>query len=284
MTLEDLVHRVVPAEPWADGDNIPWNDPAFSERMLAEHLSQQHDLASRRFAVIDEQVRWIHGQILAEKPTAILDLACGPGFYTGRLARLGHTCMGIDFAPAAVRFATEQARAEALACTYRQADIRHCDFGSGYGLAMILFGQINVFRPAEARRLLEQAFAALAPDGRILLEPQRLSTVESSGRSPATWSSAGAGGGLFSDRPHLLLTESFWDAASATATQRFFAVDTATHEVTRHAMTTQGYSEPEMADLLRTVGFRDLRFFPSLVGEAVEAAHQGTNFVVTALK
>ena len=48
MNLKDIVHRNQNPDPWAEGDNIPWNDPGFSARMLAEHLSQAHDAASRR--------------------------------------------------------------------------------------------------------------------------------------------------------------------------------------------------------------------------------------------
>ena len=48
MTLADIVSRKTPPIAWAEGENIPWDDPAFSERMLAEHLSQKHNLASRR--------------------------------------------------------------------------------------------------------------------------------------------------------------------------------------------------------------------------------------------
>ena len=56
MDLRDVVLRVQPPVPWSEGDNIPWNEPDFSERMLAEHLSQEHDLASRRFEIIDQHV------------------------------------------------------------------------------------------------------------------------------------------------------------------------------------------------------------------------------------
>ena len=70
--------------------------------MLREHLTQDHDAASRRLPIIDLHVAWIHRQVLGEKPSTILDLGCGPGFYTDRLSRLGHTATGLDFSPAAI--------------------------------------------------------------------------------------------------------------------------------------------------------------------------------------
>lgn len=86
-TLLDLINRSPSPAPWSEGDNIPWDDPGFSERMLAEHLSQEHDLASRKSATIERQVGWIFTEVLGAKPARLLDLACGPGLYTSRLAR-----------------------------------------------------------------------------------------------------------------------------------------------------------------------------------------------------
>lgn len=94
-TLLDLVNRIPVPEPWQEGDNIPWNEPGFSKRMLDEHLSQEHDAASRRLSKIGEQVDWIHSELLGGHSTRVLDLCCGPGLYTSRLAALGHECVGI---------------------------------------------------------------------------------------------------------------------------------------------------------------------------------------------
>ena len=71
MRLSDIVRRRVPPVPWEEGENIPWNDPAFSERMLAEHLSQEHNLAylqlqqeaqraNRRFSVATNLLKARH--------------------------------------------------------------------------------------------------------------------------------------------------------------------------------------------------------------------------------
>ena len=74
LPLASLLDRQVPATPWAEGDNLPWDDPAFSQRMLAEHLSQQHDRASRRAATIDAQVRFLARQVAGGDGARVLDL------------------------------------------------------------------------------------------------------------------------------------------------------------------------------------------------------------------
>jgi hypothetical protein len=88
--LADLAKRRAPPAPWAEGDNIPRSDPDFSRRMLAEHLTQEHDAASRRSETIDTQVAWLVSLMPEESPRDILDLACGPGLYANRLGSLGN--------------------------------------------------------------------------------------------------------------------------------------------------------------------------------------------------
>jgi hypothetical protein len=50
MQLSDIVQRPARPEPWSEGVNIPWHDPALSARMPKEHLPQEYDGASRRAA------------------------------------------------------------------------------------------------------------------------------------------------------------------------------------------------------------------------------------------
>ncbi len=284
MNLQDMTRRMIPPTAWAEGENLPWNSPEFSRRMLAEHLTQEHNLASRRFDIIDRQVEWIHQAVLGGKPTRILDLACGPGLYTSRLARLGHECVGIDFAPEPIHHARVTATRDGLACAYRLEDVRAAAYGGGYGLVMMLYGQFNVFRRDEAHGILGKAFQSLATGGRLLLEPQRFATVEANGRVGSSWYSCGEGGGLFSDRPHLCLSESFWDADTQSATQRFFIIDAETGEVTTSALTNEAYTDGQFQALLSASGFGDVRVMPSLVGVGVQEESQSANLVLVGRK
>lgn len=264
MQLLDIVHRQRLPQPWAEGEKIPWNDPAFSRRMLAEHLSQAHDAASRRFEIVDQHVQWIHDRVLQGNPTRILDLGCGPGLYTSRLAKLGHRCLGIDFAPASIAYAREQAAAEGLACTYRQDDIRTADYGEGYGLVLSIFGELNVFRPEEARGILEKAGRALLPGGFLLLEPHPFDVVRKVGEQPAAWYAVEWG--LFSAEPHLCLQENFWDAEARVAIERYYIVAAASGQVTRHSSSMQAYTDQDYRSLLVGCGFGELVFYSSLAG------------------
>lgn len=265
MQLTDLLQRSRPPVPWQEGDNIPWNEPGFSERMLAEHLSQEHDAASRRSKLIDLQVQWIHTRLLAGRPSSVLDLGCGPGLYSSQLAQLGHVCVGIDYSPASIRYARQTAAREQLACTYHQADLREADFGQErFDLAMLIYGEFNIFRPSHARELLQKSRQALKPGGILLLEPHTFQSIENHGNQLPVWYISQSG--LFSQNPHLTFSECFWDAVKRTATVRYYVLGLQDCQLTRYAQTFQAYEREDYEDLLLEQGFQDIQFSPSLTG------------------
>ena len=264
-SLLDLIRRPATAGPWQEGDNIPWHAPDFSERMLQEHLSQDHDAASRRMETIEAHVDWIHQHLLKGRPTKILDLACGPGLYTSLLAQRGHECVGIDYSPASIAYARRYARNEKLRCSYRLQDIRQARYGTGFGLVMLIFGEFNVFRPSDANAIVRKSHRALAKGGTLLLEPHKSAVIRTMGTRAALWYSAERG--LFSDKPHLRLDEHSWDSDTKTATVRYFVVDAATGDVSSYAQTFQAYSYAKYRSLLTDWGFRNVEFVPSLTGD-----------------
>lgn len=251
MKLEDIAKRPTPPAPWAGGEKIPWNEPAFSQRMLEHHLCQDHDWASRRFALIDKHVAWIEHRF-AGRTARILDLACGPGFYTQRLARAGHVCAGVDFSPAAIAYARTQARNAGLSIRYDLADIRSHHIQGLYDLIMIVFGEFNVFRTTEIRPVLTDAARHLKPSGMVLVEASTLESLREDGQRPEQWSTTQHG--LFSDKPYTSLEEHFWDEPTRTCTTRYSIVDSATREVAEYSSTSQAYTEGQYRELFASAG------------------------------
>ncbi len=272
MNLMDLIQRAPIPEPWAEGDNIPWNEPGFSARMLDEHLTQDHDAASRRLEIIEEQVHWIHSDLLNDTPGRLLDLGCGPGLYSNRLASFGHTCTGIDFSPASIRYARTQAEKDGLSSRFIESDVRSLEYGGPYDFAMFLYGEFNVFRPADAALILNRLRAALRPGGRLLLEPQDYASFQRIRKEPPVWRAYKHG--LFSEQPHLYLYESFWDGRSSTTTTRYWVIDAASGQVTRYASTAQAYTDEALEELLHRHGFADVQFFPALAPKEGQARQE----------
>ena len=279
-TLLDIIDRNPIPEPWSEGDNIPWNEPGFSERMLKEHLTQEHDAASRRFEIIEQHVRWIHQELLGGKPGKLLDLGCGPGLYASRLTRLGNQVTGVDYSPASIAYAKAQADQQRQKINYIQGDIRDVDYGRHYDNAMLIFGETNVFKPVDIRKILRKISVALKAGGKLILEPHTFEAVKNIGLTTPSWYAVDKG--LFLPDPHLVLTEYFWDAEQNAATIRHFAVEAATRNVIRYVQSMQAYTDEEYRLLLSETGFKDIHFFPSLKG--IPDPEQESLIVITAIK
>lgn len=262
MNLLDIFQRDLEPQAWVEDHKIPWGEPEFSRRALREHLSQDHDAASRRMSLIKKHVDWIHNEVLDGKPARILDLACGPGLYTTLLAMLGHASVGIDISPASIEYAVKHAPEN---CTYSLGDIRNADFDSGFDLVMLIFGGFNLFKVEDAKQILEKAKAALNPGGKLLLEVNKFDAVYDTGNYPANWYSAE--NDLFADEPHLCLSDSYWNDELSVAIERYFIVNPVTGGVTRYTDCMQAYEDDAYQNLLKDAGFNSIQDYPSLAGE-----------------
>jgi len=253
--LRELVERD-PPEPWSHGGKIPWHERGFSARMLQEHLSQDHDLASRRAAKIDAQVEWLNQEILPDR-ASVLDLGCGPGFYTSRLAGLGHTCVGIDISPSSIEYARSEATNASLDCTYVLEDLLKADFGSGFDAVLFLYAEFNTFPRREAGQLLLRARQSLKPRGRLVLEVNTEEQVRQLGTAAPSWYVSEHG--LFADEPHLCLVDCAWDDAARVSAERFTVFCSGSDRADTYVCTTQAYADSEYKELLQSAGFTSVQ-------------------------
>jgi SAM-dependent methyltransferase len=228
--------------------------------MLREHLAQDHDMASRRFARIDRHTNWIHEHVLSGKPSRILDLACGPGFYGQRLAELGHSVRGIDFGPASIEYARNH-QPEYGEVEYVLDDLRTVEFGRDYDVVMFVYGEFNVFPRSDAEKILARSFQALRVGGKLLIEAHTLEQVERTGCEENTWFKGEWG--LFSDKPHLCLVANYWFQERRVAVTEFIVVDTTTADAEKYINALQGYTHDEYRSLLRGAGFDSIRVCPA---------------------
>jgi hypothetical protein len=173
----------------------------------------------------------------------------------------------LDYSPASVRHAGEVAAADGLDCRYIHGDLREEDFGRGFDLVMLVYGQFNVFPRNLGGEILKKAFAALSPGGRLLLEVQSAEQIKTGGQTGPSWYSVP--NGLFSDRPHLVLQESFWDDDASASTMRFMVVDAANGAVNNYALSNEAYTDSELDNALQKPGFKAFKRFPSLSGHPV---------------
>jgi len=217
-------------------------------------------MASRRSETIDKHVAWIHREILNGKSSRILDLGCGPGFYSERLAALGHTCCGIDFSPASIERARQNTRSIG-SCEYVLGDMRTAEFGTDYDLAAIIFGEFNAFPPSDAEIILGKMHVALKPGGRVLIEAHTYDAIKRIGQAENSWYRSESG--LFSDRPHLCLIANIWYEDEELERTSFTVLDAETTDAEVYINTLQAYSFDSYRAMLKRAGFSQVDIIPA---------------------
>jgi SAM-dependent methyltransferase len=245
-----------PPRPRAwDGDHqLPWNDPAFSERMLRWHLDPDTDMASRRPERIARHCDWLEGR-LGPGPHRILDVGCGPGLYLHELARRGHAGVGFDFAPAPLRWAAETAAAGDLDCEFFAADLLDLpgDLADRTGpcdAVTFWFGEFHSFPPAAAARFMPLLASCLRPGGVFVLEfqPRDIFVEEDATR----WSVETSG--PFADEPHLWLQQFTWDEEAQTEVHGHWIIRPRSGRLDRYVQCHQAWETGDLADLLARCG------------------------------
>jgi SAM-dependent methyltransferase len=272
--LQQVYNRPQPAVPWVHAGNLPWDEPAFSERMLKEHLDQSHGAASRRMleirAQVDVMTDWLHLQ----RGNRLFDVTCGPGLYAAEFAHRGLTVSGIDFGPASIHYAREHCAG--LACDFTQGDVRQMNYdGKDFDAAIYIYGQFTVLRPEESLDVLQRVYRALRPGGRVLLEVLDDDRFD---KKDSNWWYTDQGG-LWGDFPYLHLGERHWDADQRAAVERFYIFNLQTGDMQSYGLSDQAYSVAQMTDIIHAAGFSEVETHPAWDGLAMKDADEWMVYV-----
>jgi SAM-dependent methyltransferase len=249
-----LYHRPDPPTPWVDDGNLPWNEPAFSQRMLREHLDQSHGAASRVLAERELVSNWLYKKLGLAAGSRLLDVTCGPGLYAVDFAQRGSQVTGIDFGPAAIAYARDLAeqRGVAAECHFVLQDVRQATYPpAAYDAALFLYGQLAVFRREEAAQLLRNIAVSLRTGSALAIELLNQERVDK--KNSSWWFTDDKG--LWGDRPFLHLGERTWLAAEQISVERFTIIDLETASATEINLCDQTYAAPQMVSMLQEAGF-----------------------------
>ncbi len=106
LNLDKLLRLQQKPAPFTPGEQLFWNDPHIAQQMLAAHLSQNTDAASRNKETIAQTVDWLVDYLQLKIGQTVLDLGCGPGLYATRLAQQGLMVTGVDYSQNSIEYAT----------------------------------------------------------------------------------------------------------------------------------------------------------------------------------
>jgi ubiquinone/menaquinone biosynthesis C-methylase UbiE len=259
--LWKIYHRPDPPAPWTDAGNLPWNEPAFSERMLREHLDESHGAASRITSERMMQLDWLWDKLGLQPEMRLLDVTCGPGLYSVELARRGVEVVGVDFSPASLAYAKNLAANAGVSnrCAFIEQDARQVEYETAaFDAALFIYGQLAVFKRDEAQTLLTRIAGALKPGGRLaveLLDQERVDKAKSN-----WWFTDNQG--LWGDRPFLHLGERCWHEAEQISIERFYILHLETGKFDHITLCDQTYAAETMVGMMRQAGFESVEVYP----------------------
>ncbi len=166
--LQQINHKPKPYEYYTTPEL--WCDLYISKQMLATHLSEDTDLASRKTEFIDRSVAWIVDYFHINSNSKICDFGCGPGLYANRFAKCGSIVTGVDFSETSINYAKAEADRCGLNVNYVLEDYLKFDTDEKYDLITMIYCDFCVLNPEQRKLLLEKFYSFLADDGKILLD------------------------------------------------------------------------------------------------------------------
>ena len=172
----------------------------------------------------------------------VLDLACGHGRLTNRLAQRGRRMTGLD-SPLFLKAAREDADAREVVVDYVRGDMRALPWTGRFDRIINWFTAFGYFDDADNRRVLAQAAPALKPGGRFGIE---LNNYPALLRRFTEWGVVERGGDFMIDRRRMDLV------TNTIATDRTIVRDGRTRHV---PFFTRTFTYTELRDWMLAVGF-----------------------------
>ncbi|WP_238653375.1 class I SAM-dependent methyltransferase [Paenibacillus piscarius] len=170
--------------------------------MLQAHLHPDWEAASRRHEDIDRSVEWLSR--LIPPGSSILDLGCGPGLYTERLATLGYDVTGLDISRRSIAYAQEHDRQS----QYLYKNYLELDYTEAFDMITLIYCDYGALTQSERHALLGKVHRALKPGGLFIMDVFTHQTIRSK-QDSTSWS-AQPDGGFWHTEPHICLEAAYY--------------------------------------------------------------------------
>lgn len=221
-----------------------WDDEHISAQMLQAHLNPGIDAASRKEETIARTVSWLC-QVLPAG-ASVLDLGCGPGLYTKRLAAAGFCMTGMDYSRRSIAYA--QAHDPASAYIYQ--NYLELDMDAQFDAATLIYCDYAALTESERKTLLANVRRALKPDGCLILDvftPQHRAATAGT----TSWELA-ENGGFWSAAPYLCLSAVYPYENNVFCDHHVVITE---HGATQHIVWDTCYTKQALAAELAAAGF-----------------------------
>ncbi|HEX6988318.1 MAG TPA: class I SAM-dependent methyltransferase [Bacillota bacterium] len=195
----------------------------------------------------DREVGVIWRLLELEPGMEVLDLACGHGRIANRLAARGCRVTGLDASDHFLSLARAEAETRGLPVAYHHGDMRSLPWTGRFDRVISWFTAFGYFEDDDDnRRVLAEAYRALKPGGRLLIDHQNLLRIAANWQRSIVWERDG----------DFLIDHNAYDPLSGRShTQRIVIRGS---RVRRMHYSIRMFTLRELADWLRQAGFREV--------------------------
>ncbi len=191
---------------------------------------------------------------LRARVSRAMDLGCGSGLLTMRLAAHAREVLGLDLSEAMLKIARERCRRLGARVSFRKADLTKPLRVTGYELATASGEVVNhILSPKQLRRVLVNVHAALAPGGVFAFDSPTKSCYE------LDWNDREYG--LHSPQGDLMM-ECTFDAKKRLASARMTSYTRQKNGLYKKSSTLlreRYYPDQDLRAMLRGAGFRKIQ-------------------------
>lgn len=118
----------------------------------------------------DREVGAIWKLLSLRQGSPVLELGCGYGRITNRLAEKGARVTGLDTSPILLKKAEADAAARRVAVEYVRGDMRSLPWRDRFDAAFLWYATFGYFDETDNERVLHEAAASLRKGGRLLID------------------------------------------------------------------------------------------------------------------
>lgn len=234
-----------------------WTDPHIQQQLLNKHLDLCSDEASRREESILMIIRFILGQT---KPgSRLLDLGCGPGLYTERLADEKFVVTGIDFNRAAIEYAVgRRKQVEYLLGNYIT------DYPEGeFDCVTMIYCDMGTHSDCDRDLLLGKVYRSLS-EGGVFIFDVFTEAIAHREQTNQGWVYE-PNGGFWSATEYLLLSQTFHYPENKVYAYQYNLL--LAQEAKHFIIWEKYYSEVEITEILKQAGFRKVFVYRNIAGQ-----------------
>ena len=263
MNIQTIISNAKKPAPYTPGTAQMWVDDYISTQLLQIHLNQNVELASRKETTIAQTIDWILNKVDGSQ-LSVLDLGCGPGLYTEKLAKLGHRVTGVDFSAHSIEYAKNSAQKNELNICYRHQDYLSLTEENEYDLIIMIFTDFGVLSPEQRTSLLARIHKALKPGGTFIFDVLNEHTA-SDDIGNRDWEIAESG--FWRPAPYLVLSDSFYyEDEAVTLNQHVVIEENGKYEIYRFWVHT--FSHSDLKQILNKAGFRAVNCYSGVIPDS----------------